>query len=93
MDFNKLNNYLYQESAPHRFNKKPSKYDEGYLYTSNWLNDLCYYFEQKRKKQVLNDEDEFMKLVEEQINKVKRLQPSLYKDGLLKALEDVDEGS
>jgi len=89
MDFNKLNSELYQLSAPHRFARKPSEIDRGYLKMSNWLNDLCFYFEQKRKHQELDDEDEFKSLIEDHRAKVNKLVDSDYKRGLLKALNDL----
>ncbi len=89
MDFNKLNSELYQLSANHRFSKKPNDLDKGYLKISNWLNDLCYYYEKKRQEQESYDEDEFRKLVDECRAKINELEPSEYREGLLKAIGDV----
>ena len=89
MDFNKLNSDLYQLSANHRFSKKPSQLDKGYLKISDWLNDLCYYYEKKRQEQEAFDEDEFKALVAEYRAKINELEPSEYRDGLIKAISEV----
>ena len=89
MDFNKLSSELYQLSAPHRFPRKPNQVDKGYLKISDWLNDLCYHYEKKRKDQEQYDEDEFKALVEEYRTKINELSDSDYKIGLLKAINEV----
>lgn len=90
MDFNKLNSELYQLSAPHRFAKKPTDIDRGYIKIADWLADVCFHYEQKRKQQDVFDEDEFKALIEEYRAKVHWLQESEYKNGLLKALSEVN---
>lgn len=89
MDFNKLNDELYQQSAPHMFSKKPNDFDKGYMKISKWLADLCYYYEQKRQAQEITDEDEFKVVIEEYRTKINELEASDYKSGLLKALNEV----
>ena len=89
MDFNKLNSELYQLSANHRFSKQPTQFDKGYLKISDWLNDLCYYYEKKRQEQETYDEDEFKASVEEYRTKISELEPREYRDGLLKAINEV----
>ncbi len=89
MDFNKLNSELYQLSAPHRFAKKPTKLDKGYLKIADWLGDVCFHFEQKRKQQEKFDEDEFKALVNEYRVKIMELDDSPYREGLLKAISEV----
>lgn len=89
MDFNKLNTELHQLSAPHRFAKKPNELDRGYLKISTWLNDLCYHYEKKRQSQEKFDEDEFKALVESYRERILKLSDSEYKEGLLKALNEV----
>ena len=89
MDFNKLNSELYQLSAPHRFSKNPNDFDKGYLKMSNWLNDLCYYYEKKRQSQELLNEDEFKALIEAHRDKINLLEQSPYKDGLIKAINEL----
>ncbi|HIC12443.1 MAG TPA: hypothetical protein EYO75_03555 [Sulfurimonas sp.] len=86
MDFNELNSELYQLSAPHRFSKQPNDFDKGYLKMSNWLNDLCYYYEKRRKQQENHDAEEFIGLVAEHKKKLLQLEDSDYKKGLLKAI-------
>ena len=89
MDFNKLNSELYQNSAPHRFSKQPGDLDKGYLKIADWLGDLCFYFEQKRKNQELAYEDEFMEHIEKCRKETSKLPDSEFKKGLLKALSEV----
>lgn len=89
MDFNKLNSELYQLSAPHRFSKKPTDFDRGYLKMSDWLNDLCFYYEKQRKYQEKNDAKEFLTLIVEHKKKLLELEGSDYKKGLLKAINEV----
>lgn len=89
MDFNKLNEELYQLSAPHRFAKTPDEIDRGYLKISNWLGDLCYHFEKKRKQQENFDEDEFKSLLNQYREKIMELDESPYREGLIKAIEEV----
>ena len=89
MDFNKLNTELYQESAASRFAKKPTDYDRGYMKINDWLADLCFHFEKKRKTQEKHDEDEFKVLLLEYRDKINELTDSDYKNGLLKAMSKV----
>ena len=89
MDFNKLNAELHQLAAPHRFAKKSTELDRGYLKISEWINDLCFYYEQKRKFQEKFDEDEFKALIDRHRIMVNELENSEYKRGLLKALSEV----
>ena len=89
MDFNKLNSELYTLSAPHQFAKQPTEFDRGYLKISNWLNDLCFHYEQKRKANELSDENEFQRLIEEYRSKINELDNSEYKNGLLKAINEI----
>jgi len=89
MDFNKLNSEIYQLSAPHRFSKQPGAYDKGYLKIADWIGDLCFYFEQKRKNQELTDEDEFREHIEKCKIDTSELPDSDFKKGLLKALSEV----
>lgn len=89
MNFNKLNSELYQLSVPHRFSKNSSDLDKGYLKISDWINDLCYYYEKKREEQELFDEDQFKALLKEHRTKIDELEDSQYKEGLLKALNEV----
>lgn len=89
MDFNKLNSKLHQLSAPHRFARKPDELDRGYMKTSNWLNDLCYHYEKKRQAQEKFDENEFKDLIESYREKILELSDSAYKQGLLKAINEV----
>ncbi len=88
MDFNKLNTELYQLSAPHRFSKKPTELDKGYLKIADWLGDVCFHFEQKRKNQEKSDEEEFKALIDDYRDKINELDNSEYKKGLLKALRE-----
>ena len=89
MDFNKLNSDLYQLSANYRFSKNPDEFDRGYLKISDWLADLCFHYDKKRQIAEANDEDEFKTVIEEYRKKINELEPSKYKDGLLKAISEV----
>ena len=91
MDFNKLNEELYQLSMNHRFPTKRgvTKCDEGYIRISDWLNELCYFFEKQRETQEILNEEQFKSVVNLYRKKVEKLPPSEYKDGLLKALSEV----
>ncbi len=89
MDFNKLNTELYQLSAPHRFAREKNDLHRGYLKISDWLNDLCYHYEKKRQSEEQSNEDEFKALVDEYRAKINELESSEYKNGLLKAINEV----
>lgn len=94
MDFNELNLKIYQQSAPHRFSKKPSDLDRGYMKISDWIGDVCFYYEQKRKEQKRKererlDEEEFIQLKKEQKEKIEKMPDSGYKKGLAKAIEEI----
>ncbi len=89
MDFNKLNQELYQQSANNRFSKNPGEYTKGYVKISNWLAELCFYYEQRRVNQEKYDEEEFKALIEEHRAKISELDDSEFKEGLLKALSEV----
>ena len=89
MDFNKLNAELYQLSANYRFSKNPGEFDRGYLKISDWLADLCFHFQQRKKCQESSDKDEFKEIVKSYSDKIKELEPSEYRNGLLKAISEV----
>ena len=89
MNFNKLNSELYTLQSPHKFAKKPTDFDKGYMKISNWLNDLCYHYEKKRLANELSDENEFQNLIEDYKTKISQLEESEYKNGLLKAISEI----
>ena len=89
MDFNKINDDLYFKSSHHKFAKKPTDFDRGYLKISNWINNLCWHYIQKRKQLDKEMSLEFKELLEVQKEKINTLKPSLYKDGLQKAIDDI----
>jgi len=89
MNFNKLNSDLYQLSSQHRFSKDPNAFDKGYMKVSEWLADMCFYYEKKRKAQEVADEAEFLSLIEKHREKILELKDSEYRRGLLKALSEV----
>lgn len=89
MNFEKLSNDLYFKASHHRFAKKPNDFDRGYMKISDWINDLCWYYMQKRKQLDRDSEIEFKRLVETQRKKIKELEPSQYRDGLLKAVDEL----
>lgn len=89
MDFEKLNNNLYYKSSHYKFAKKPTDFDKGYLKISDWVNELCWHYITKRKQLDEEMDAEFKKLLQEQKKKISALPPSEYKEGLLKAVDDV----
>jgi len=91
MKFEKLNEVLYIKAGHYKFAKNPNEFDRGYMKISDWINDLCWYYISKQKSSDKEMEKEFKELLLMQRHKVNTLKPSLYKDGLLKALDDVDE--
>jgi hypothetical protein len=56
---------------------------------SDWINDLCWYYASKRKAVDAQMDREFKELVSAQKQKVLALEPSEYKNGLIKAIEDI----
>ncbi len=89
MDFKKLSEDLYYRSSHYRFAKKPTGYDKGYTKIADWLSDLCYYYMQQEKGVQRRHDAEFKELVEAQRQKIQQLPSSEYKQGLLRALEEV----
>ena len=89
MNFEKLNEDLYFKSSHYKFAKKPTDFDKGYLKVSEWVNELCFFYIQKSKQIEEMNEEEFKAMVQVQRKKAEALAPSLYRDGLLKALNDV----
>lgn len=89
MNFKKLSNDLYFKASHHKFAKKPNDFDRGYMKISDWINDLCWYYMQKRKQLDRDSEIEFKTLVEAQRKKIEDLEPSEYRDGLLKAVDEL----
>lgn len=89
MNFEKLSNDLYYKSSHYKFAKKPTKFDQGYVKISEWVGELCWHYISRRKELEGRMEEEFIGLIKEQKSKVSALAPSLYKEGLLKALEEV----
>jgi hypothetical protein len=90
MNFTKLNKDLHSKAAHYKFAKKPTTFDKGYLKISNWVNDLCFYYIQKNKQLAKEDDIEFTKLIQAHREKIEALEPSEYKEGLLKALDDIN---
>jgi len=90
MDFNKLNKELYLRGGHYKFAKKPTDFDKGYMKINDWVNDLCFYYIKRQEAFEKEIEIEFKMHVQEQKEKVLSLEPSLYKDGLLKAIDDVE---
>ena len=89
MNFEELNDSLYFKASHYKFSKNPTDFDKGYVKISDWINDLCFYYIQKSKALDKGNDDEFKELLTAQKKKVQELKPSLYKKGLLKALDDI----
>jgi len=81
---------LHTKAAHYKFTKKPGSFDKGYLKINDWLNDLCFYYIQKHKQIAKEDEKEFSTLIQAHREKIEALSPSEYKEGLLKALTDIN---
>ncbi len=90
MDFEKLSNNVYFRSSHHKFTHKPTDLDRGYMKISDWINDLCWYYMNKKRQLDKDSDAEFKRLVQSQRAKIDELPPSLYKDGLIKAIEELD---
>lgn len=90
MDFEKLNNDFYFKSSHHKFAKKPTDFDKGYMKISDWVNELCWYYIRKRKQLDKEMDMEFKALIQEQKKKIHALPSSVYRDGLMKAMEELD---
>ena len=89
MNFKKLSNDLYFKASHYKFAKKPNDFDRGYMKISDWINDLCWHYMQKRKQLDRDSEIEFKRLVEAQRKKIDGLAPSEYRDGLIKAVDEL----
>ena len=88
MDFKKLNHDLYYKASHYKFAKKPNEFDRGYMKISDWINDLCWHYIIKCKQLDKDMDIEFKSLVEAQRKKIQALEPSEYRDGLMKAVND-----
>jgi len=91
MNFEKLNEELYTKAGHYKFAKSPNDFDRGYVKISDWINDLCWYYISKRKSSDKQMREEFKDLLLMQRKKIEGLEPSLYKEGLIKALDDANE--
>ena len=89
MDYEKISDTLYYKASHHKFAKRPSEFDKGYVKISDWVNELCWYYLQKHKACDIADEQEFKALLEAQRKKVLSMKSSDYQQGLLKALDDI----
>ncbi len=89
MDYEKISDALYYKASHHKFAKKPTDFDKGYVKISDWVNELCWYYLQKHKNSEATDAQEFITLIQAQRKKVLQMKPSSYQEGLLKALDDI----
>jgi hypothetical protein len=90
MDFEKLSNELYFKASHHKFARKPTEFDRGYMKISDWINDLCWYYMHKKKQLDKDSDTEYKRLVQAQRQKIYELPASSYRDGLLKAMDDLE---
>jgi len=88
MKFEELSEKLYTKAGHYKFAKQPNEFDRGYMKISDWINDLCWYYISERKNSDKEMENEFKELLSIQKKKIDALQPSLYKEGLIKAIND-----
>ena len=89
MDFERLSNDLYYRSSHYKFAKKPTEFDRGYFKISEWVSELCWYYISRRKELERSMEEEFNTLIKKQKEKALALPSSPYKEGLIKALEEI----
>lgn len=88
-DFNKLSEHYYIKSTKYRFTKSPDDFAHGYNQVSSWVSELLYYSISKERHHQEELTKEFELLIEKKRSEIMKLAPSAYRDGLLKALEDV----
>ncbi|MCJ7766060.1 MAG: hypothetical protein MUP09_09010 [Thiovulaceae bacterium] len=88
-DFNRLSEHCYIKSTKYRFAKSPDDFAHGYNQVSSWLSELLYYCISKEQHQQKDLTKEFALLLEKKRSGLMKLEPSAYRDGLLKALDDV----
>ena len=86
MDFNKLNLDLYQFSMPHRYPRKCTNTDKGYMKGAEWVADMCFYYDKKKKEFDIQQKEEFLRELECQKLKILKLKDGDYKKGLLEAI-------
>jgi len=67
---------------------KNNDFDRGYIKVSDWINDLCWYYIAKCKELDKESEREFKALIQKKKVMIDALEPSAYKDVLLKAVDD-----
>ncbi|MDA3946601.1 MAG: hypothetical protein PF439_07985 [Helicobacteraceae bacterium] len=89
IDFNKLSEHYYVKSTRYRFTKRPDDLTRGYNQVSSWLSELLYYCINKEQHQQKELTNEFELLVEKKRSEIMKLEPSEYRSGLMKALDDV----
>ena len=87
-DFNKLSDLQYVKSSKYRFTKSPDSFSMGYNQSSSWVSDLLYYCITKQKHQQQDLDNEFKQLIEKKRSVIMKLGHSLYRQGLLSALDD-----
>jgi hypothetical protein len=88
-DFNKLSAHYYITSTKYRFAKSPDDFAHGYNQLSSWVSELLYYCIRKERHCQEDLTREFTQLIEKKRNEIMQLEPSTYREGLLKALDDI----
>ena len=88
-DFNKLSQHYYIKSTRYRFTKRPDDFAHGYNRVSSWISELLYYCISKERHYQEDLTKEFALLLEKKRSEIMTLEPSAYRSGLLKALDDV----
>ncbi len=89
MDFEKLSSNLYVKVSHHKFAKKPNDFDKGYVKVGEWINELCWYYISKQKEYDEQTQREFFSLISKQKEKIDALRDSEYKEGLLRAMDEI----
>ncbi len=90
-DFNRLSTHHYITSTKYRFAKSPDDFAHGYNQLSSWVSELLYYCISKERHSQEDLTREFTQLLVKKRNGIMKLQPSTYRDGLLKALDDISD--
>ena len=88
-DFNKLSTHYYIKSTKYRFAKSPDDFAHGYNQLSSWVSELLYYCISKERHHQEDLTREFNQLLEKKRKEITKLEPSMYREGLLKALDDI----
>ncbi len=87
--FIEISRFCYNSKSPYSFGSKNLKLNESYkkgqLTVYNWIDELCFYYLQKDKEL----QNEFKNEIILNFEEIKKMNNSLYKDGLISAFENI----